>query len=108
VKPAAWLSEESSGVDAANLAIIPPMPIFEYSCRACGHQFEFLKLPTTPDAARCPACQGEDLERLLSGFAMSTRELTNARAKAARKQQLGSKEHKDKVVAITEEREHHH
>ena len=39
---------------------------------------------------------------------MSTRELTNARAKAARKQQLGSKEHKDKQVAITEEREHHH
>ena len=84
------------------------MPILEYSCRACGHQFEFLKLPTTPDAARCPACQGEDLERLLSGFAMSTRELTNAHAKAARKQQLGSKEHKDKQVAITEEREHHH
>jgi putative FmdB family regulatory protein len=82
------------------------MPIFEYSWRACGHQFEFLKLPTTPDAARCPACQGEDLERLLSGFAMSTRELTNARAKAARKQHLGSKEYKDKQVAITED--HHH
>jgi len=84
------------------------MPIFEYSCRACGHQFEFLKLPATPAAARCPACQGEDLERLLSGFAMSSRELTNARVKAARKQQLDSKDHKDKQVADAEEHDHHH
>jgi putative FmdB family regulatory protein len=83
------------------------MPIFEYSCRACGHQFEFLKLPTTPDAARCPACQGEDLERLLSGFAMSTSELTKAHVKAARKQHQGSKENKDKQVAAAEEFEHH-
>ena len=84
------------------------MPIFEYSCRACGHQFEFLKLPTTPAAARCPACQGEDLERLLSGFAMITRELTKARVKAARKQHLDSKDHKDKQVADAEESDHHH
>jgi putative FmdB family regulatory protein len=82
------------------------MPILEYSCRACGHQFEFLKLPTTPDAAKCPACQGEDLERLLSRFAMSTREHTKARVKAARKQHLGSKEHKEKQIARTED--HHH
>ena len=81
------------------------MPIFEYSCRACGHQFEFLKLPTTSDAARCPACQGEDLERLLSGFAMSTRELTKARVKAARKQHLGSKDKKDEQIARIED--HH-
>ena len=82
------------------------MPIFEYSCRACGHQFEFLKLPTTPAAARCPACQGEDLERLLSGFAVRTRELTTARVKAARQQHLGSKEQKEKQIARTED--HHH
>lgn len=82
------------------------MPILEYSCRTCGHQFEFLKLPATTAAARCPACQGEDLERLLSGFAMSTRELTKARVKAARKQHLGSKEQKEKQIARTED--HHH
>jgi len=84
------------------------MPILEYSCRACGHQFEFLKLPTTAASARCPACQGEDLERLLSGFAMSTPELTKARVKAARKQQLKSKDYKDKQVADAEEHDHHH
>jgi len=83
------------------------MPILEYSCRACGHQFEFLKLPTTKGAATCPACHSEDLERLLSAFAMSTRELTTSRAKAARSQQLGSKDHKDKQIADAEERKHH-
>ncbi len=84
------------------------MPILEYACRACGHQFEFLKLPATADAAKCPACQSEDLERLVSGFAMSTRELTKARVKATRKQHLGSKERKDKQIAETEEFDHHH
>jgi putative FmdB family regulatory protein len=83
------------------------MPILEYSCRTCGHQFEFLKLPTTAAVARCPACQGEDLERLLSIFAMSSLQLTKARVKAARKQRLASKEYKDKQVAEAEELDHH-
>jgi putative FmdB family regulatory protein len=84
------------------------MPILEYVCRACGQRFEFLKRPNTVNAARCPACQSEDLERLLSGFAMSTRELTKARVKAARKQHQGSKDHKDQQIAETEEFDHHH
>ncbi len=40
------------------------MPIYEYSCRACEHAFELLiRGETTP---ACPACDSEDLERLLS------------------------------------------
>jgi len=83
------------------------MPILEYACRACGHQFEFLKLPTTVGTVTCPACHGEDLERLLSAFAMSSPELSKSRAKAARTQQLQSKDHKDKQIADAEERSHH-
>ena len=83
------------------------MPILEYSCRACGHQFEFLKLPATQGAASCPACRSEDLERLLSGFAMSTVELTKSRVKKARTQIQQSKDHKDKLIAEEEERKHH-
>jgi putative FmdB family regulatory protein len=83
------------------------MPILEYSCRTCGHHFEFLKLPATTAAPRCPACQGEDLERLLSGFAMSTSELTQTRVKAARKKHLESKDVKDKQVVDAEYRKHH-
>jgi putative FmdB family regulatory protein len=84
------------------------MPIFEYVCKACGHQFEFLKLPAAPAAANCPACQSANLERLLSAFAMSTTELTKARQNAALKQQRQSKDFKDKEIARTEDIASHH
>jgi hypothetical protein len=48
------------------------------------------------------------LERQLSGFALSTAALTKARAQAARKQQLDSKDYKDRQVARAEEIDHHH
>jgi putative FmdB family regulatory protein len=83
------------------------MPIFEYVCNACGHKFEFLKLPAATTAPSCPACQSPNLERLLSGFALSTTDLTKARVKVARKQKLESKDHKDEQVARAEEIEHH-
>jgi putative FmdB family regulatory protein len=83
------------------------MPIFEYVCNACGHKFEFLKLPAATTVPSCPACQSQNLTRQLSGFALSTSELTRARSKAARKQQLESKDYKDKQVAQAEEINHH-
>ncbi len=40
------------------------MPIYEYSCQACGQRFEQLvRRDTTP---ACPACGGRVLERLTS------------------------------------------
>jgi len=68
------------------------MPIYDYKCRGCGHQFEELvKLGQTPP---CPECDGRDLERLISLPAVRT-EKTRARtmsiargkAKAAKKEQ---------------------
>lgn len=45
------------------------MPLFEYECRGCGRQFEHLtREGQTPS---CPACQGVDLQKLLSVFAVS-------------------------------------
>jgi len=44
-----------------------PMPLFEYECRGCGKQFEYL---TRQDQSpSCPACHGVDLQKLLSVFA---------------------------------------
>ena len=40
------------------------MPIYEYRCQACEHEFETLVLGK--DEPECPSCQGQDLERLLS------------------------------------------
>jgi putative FmdB family regulatory protein len=39
------------------------MPIFDFTCRACGAQFEALVRKRAP---ACPQCQSEDLERMLS------------------------------------------
>ena len=40
------------------------MPIYEYSCKSCGREFETLVRPGSTPA--CPACAGTELERLLS------------------------------------------
>jgi putative FmdB family regulatory protein len=81
------------------------MPIYDYQCRGCGHQFELLVLKTT--VAACPECQSQDLEQLLSGFAVSSDAITRANVKAARRQFAASKNYKDQKVAEADEiREH--
>jgi putative FmdB family regulatory protein len=44
------------------------MPLFEFECRACGHHFEYLTRDGRSPA--CPSCEGEDLQKLLSVFAV--------------------------------------
>ena len=80
------------------------MPIFEYHCNKCGQEFEALILPATPTAS-CPSCQSEDLERLLSGFALSTEGTRQANAQKSRAQQIAK--NRDKVIADEEHRMHH-
>jgi putative FmdB family regulatory protein len=80
------------------------MPIFEYECRACGHDFEALVLPTTP-APTCPKCQSADLEKLLSSPAVSTDGMRQANAMKSRQQQIAKR--KDKIIADEEHRIHH-
>jgi putative FmdB family regulatory protein len=43
------------------------MPIFEYSCEECGHEFELLVRSDT--VLECPLCQSTQLEKQLSVFA---------------------------------------
>ena len=46
------------------------MPIYEYCCQSCRHEFEELVRSMTRDAAvRCPDCGSETVERKLSVFA---------------------------------------
>jgi putative FmdB family regulatory protein len=41
------------------------MPIYEYCCNACGHNFEYLVLGgSEPD--QCPACEADEVCRLMS------------------------------------------
>jgi putative FmdB family regulatory protein len=47
------------------------MPIYEYECRKCKHQFEYLVLPTS-SAPECPSCHKKDLQKLISLCAVSS------------------------------------
>ena len=46
------------------------MPLYEYACKHCDHQFE--TLVRASDTPECPSCHGTALERRLSVFAAHT------------------------------------
>jgi putative FmdB family regulatory protein len=45
------------------------LPLYEYRCKECGHQFEKIQSFSAPDEKECPVCKGE-LERLISAPAI--------------------------------------
>ncbi|MEJ2183085.1 MAG: zinc ribbon domain-containing protein [Nitrospirota bacterium] len=45
------------------------MPIYEYRCGSCGHDFE--KLVMGSQSIACPACGSEDVRKKFSVFGMS-------------------------------------
>jgi len=47
------------------------MPIFEYICQECQHEFEALVFGR--DKAKCPKCQSQKLSPQLSVFAVSAK-----------------------------------
>jgi putative FmdB family regulatory protein len=56
------------------------VPIYEFSCGACGHRFEELvgsHVGTEADQVVCPECGSDRVERLTStSYAPITRQLT--------------------------------
>jgi putative FmdB family regulatory protein len=81
------------------------VPIYEYACRKCGEEFELLVLGSS--VAACPACQNQDLEQLLSGFAVSSESTRQSNIKAAKRARGSSKSLKDERVAQAEEIKEH-
>lgn len=45
------------------------MPLYEYRCKQCGHQFEKIQSFSAPEERECPVCKGE-VERLISAPAI--------------------------------------
>jgi len=80
------------------------MPLYEYTCRACGHEFEALVRGSSMPS--CPVCQAVDLQRLVSLFAVDT-EGTRQTA-LAHGRRLAAGERRERAVAEREEIEHHH
>lgn len=60
------------------------MPLYDFRCRACSHDFEAL-VRAQDGPPSCPACRSQDLERKLSAFAMTSGDQTRAFAAAKRK-----------------------
>jgi len=42
------------------------MPIYEYQCTACQHQFDALQKISDPCLTTCPNCQRNSLQKLIS------------------------------------------
>lgn len=42
------------------------MPIFEYVCKKCGHQFEQLVFSSDELVSACPKCGDNSVEKLMS------------------------------------------
>ena len=58
------------------------MPIYEYRCHACDHEFEYLLRSSSP-AAKCPTCGSADLEQLISSSAVHSESSSQANLSAA-------------------------
>lgn len=46
------------------------MPLYEYRCEACGHQFEVIQKFSDAPVAECPKCSGAPVVKLLSSPAI--------------------------------------
>jgi putative FmdB family regulatory protein len=86
------------------------MPIYEYRCSRCAHEFELLVLRTSLVPA-CPSCDSQNVEQLLSGFAVSSEGTRQASLEKARRSYKLSGQRRDEQVATVEyekkEREEH-
>jgi putative FmdB family regulatory protein len=81
------------------------MPIYEYECRGCGHQFETLARGSI--APTCPACQSQELDRLLSMFAVSSGATRSQALKDGRRRGASIQREKDHAQ-LAYEKEHEH
>ncbi|HSL69818.1 MAG TPA: FmdB family zinc ribbon protein [Longimicrobiales bacterium] len=59
------------------------MPLYDYCCRSCGQQFEALVRGETKPS--CPACQSQELDRLLSLPGINSEATKQQALKAAQK-----------------------
>jgi putative FmdB family regulatory protein len=64
------------------------MPIFEYVCKECNHEFEAIVYGS--QKADCPKCHGKKLTTQLSVFAVSSKGASSAGSAASSVAPCGS------------------
>jgi putative FmdB family regulatory protein len=80
------------------------MPLFDFRCAACGHEFEALVRSQDVKATECPKCHGVDLERLLPTFAVSSPEKRQAAADKKRQKEAATARRDNIAMDIEAER----
>ena len=76
------------------------MPIYEYRCVRCSGQFELLILSNT--VVECPACRSVELERLISGFAVSSEGTRQGNLESTRRKVTASGDYRERKKAESE------
>ena len=79
------------------------MPLFDFSCRGCGREFEALVRAGHPPV--CPGCGGTHPDQKPAGFAVKTAERTQAFA-AANRRKYSEIGYKESVVREAEAKKH--
>lgn len=79
------------------------MPLFDYRCVECGHEFEALQAINEPALADCPKCDMVALQKLLSAPHFSFGDEDSAR-KQLMKEEVKKRESKRKKEALTSRR----
>ena len=86
------------------------MPIYDFHCDKCGHEFE--AVVRTNDVPECPACQSRSLHRLLSSFAVSSSEkrqgIADRQVKKAALQERSVQGERDREAERHKREEHEH
>jgi putative FmdB family regulatory protein len=77
------------------------MPIYEYRCGQCADEFELLVLRASL-VPECPSCHSQDIEQLVSGFAVSSDGIRRAHVDKARRIHNASSQVRDQKVAEVE------
>jgi putative FmdB family regulatory protein len=76
--------------------------LYDFRCLDCGLQFEALVLKSEP---ACPACQGHNLQQLISMFSVDSATIRQNNISSARR--ANAKVARDKAVADAEAIKHH-
>ncbi|ACA59433.1 FmdB family zinc ribbon protein [Candidatus Desulforudis audaxviator] len=46
------------------------MPIYDFRCRNCGHQFTVLIQLSEKDGVHCPRCRSRNIRQIISPFSL--------------------------------------
>ncbi|MGD2170969.1 MAG: zinc ribbon domain-containing protein [Gammaproteobacteria bacterium] len=77
------------------------MPIYEYVCKDCGHEFDALQKLSDEPLKTCPACEKDSLKKKISaaGFRLSGSGWYETDFKSDRKKNLAQGDSSDKSAS---------